>query len=96
MAPSLRPGDWLLVDPLAYRDTGPAVGDIVVAPDPREPGRLLVKRVGGVTADGTVELRGDAPDASTDSRTFGPLPASAVTGRAWARYWPLRRAGLLR
>jgi len=95
MVPTLSPGDWLLVDPLAYRDAGPAVGDIVVAPDPREPTRLLVKRVGGVIADGSLELRGDSPDASTDSRTFGLLPASAVTGRAWARYWPLRRVGLL-
>jgi nickel-type superoxide dismutase maturation protease len=96
MAPALRPGDWLLVDPLAYQEAGPAVGDIVVAPDPREPTRLLVKRVGGIAADGSLELRGDAPDASTDSRTFGLLPAAAVTGRAWARYWPLRRVGLLR
>jgi nickel-type superoxide dismutase maturation protease len=96
MAPTLRPGEWLLVDPLAYRDAAPAVGDIVVAPDPREPDRLLVKRVATVAADGSLELRGDAPDASTDSRTFGPLPSSAVTGRAWARYWPLRRVSLLR
>ncbi len=96
MVPTLSPGDWLLVDPLAYRDRGPAVGDIVVAPDPREPGRLLVKRVGGVATDGSLELRGDAPDASTDSRAFGPLPPSAVTGRAWARYWPLTRMGRLR
>ena len=96
MAPTLRPGDWLLVDPLAYRDTAPAVGDIVVAPDPREPARLLVKRVGGLAADGSLELRGDAPGDSTDSRVFGPLPARAVTGRAWARYWPLSRIGRLR
>ena len=96
MSPTLRPGDWLLVDPSAYRETGPAVADIVVAPDPREPARLLVKRVGGIAADGSLELRGDSPDASTNSRAFGPLPASAVTGRAWARYWPLSRIGLLR
>lgn len=96
MVPTLSPGDWLLVDPLAYRDRGPAVGDIVVAPDPREPARLLVKRVGRASSDGSLELHGDSPDASTDSRAFGPLPASAVTGRAWARYWPLRRIGLLR
>lgn len=95
MAPALRPGDWLLVDPSAYRETGPAVGDIVVAPDPREPARLMVKRVGGIAADGSLELRGDSPDASTDSRDFGPLPLAAVQGRAWARYWPPRRVGLL-
>ena len=96
MAPALRPGDWLLVDPLAYRDVPPAVGDIVVAPDPREPGRLLVKRVGGVprTAPSScVVMRPTHPPTHARS---GPLPASVVTGRVWARYWPLRRVGLLR
>ncbi len=96
MGPALKPGDWLLVDPLAYRERAPSVGDVVVAVDPRDPGRLLVKRVHRLTDDGHLELRGDAPDASTDSRTFGPLPASAVLGRAWARYWPLARLGRIR
>lgn len=95
MLPTLRPGDWLLVDPAPYVEYGPRVGDIVVAPDPRVPDRLLVKRVHAVAADGGLDLRGDASDASTDSRTFGPLPLVAVQGRAWARYWPLRRLGRL-
>lgn len=96
MGPTLRPGDWLLVDPLAYRGGPPAVGDIVVAADPRDAARLLIKRVRGISADGRLDLRGDAPDASTDSRTFGPLAASAVRGRAWARYWPISRLGRIR
>lgn len=93
MRPTLRPGEWLLVDPLAYRVGAPAVGDVVVVVDPRDPGRLLIKRVHHVAPDGGLELRGDAPEASTDSRTFGPLPASAVLGRAWARYRPISRIG---
>lgn len=96
MGPALRAGDWLLVDPRAYRDGAPAVGDVVVAADPRDPGRLLIKRVHQLTADGRLELRGDAPGTSTDSRIFGPLPTSAVLGRAWARYWPASRAGRIR
>ena len=96
MRPALRPGDWLLVDPLAYRDGVPVVGDVVVAADPRDPGRLLIKRVHQLAPDGGLELRGDAPEASTDSRTFGPLPASAVLGRAWARYRPISRLGRIR
>jgi nickel-type superoxide dismutase maturation protease len=84
MGPALRPGDWLLVDPLAQR---------VVSAHPSHPDRLLIKRIHGITGDGQLDLRGDAPDASTDSRTFGPLPASAVRGRAWARYWPVSRVG---
>jgi hypothetical protein len=26
--------------------------------------------------------------SSSDSRTFGPIRASDVIGRAWLRYWP--------
>ncbi len=95
MRPTLLPGDWLLVDPDAYRDHAPAVGQLVVLPDPRGAERLLVKRIVGILGDGRLELRGDAPEASTDSRTFGAVRADALAGRAWARYWPLRRAGPL-
>jgi len=32
---------------------------------------------------------------TNDSRTWGPIPVSSVTGRALLRYWPLTRAGTL-
>lgn len=48
MLPTLRPGDRLLVDPRAYRDRAPAVGDLVVLVDPADASRWLVKRVAGV------------------------------------------------
>ena len=87
----------LLADPDAYATVAPAVGDLVLVPDPREPARLLVKRVAEVH-DGGRELivAGDARDASTDSRAFGSVTASTVQGRPWFRYWPLRRIGRVR
>jgi len=94
MRPTLEPGDWLLVDPGAYRDTPPAVGDLVLVPDPREPSRLLVKRVAEVHDEGReLYVRGDAAAASTDSRTFGSVRTSGVEGRPWFRYWPPSRLG---
>jgi len=30
-----------------------------------------------------------------DSRRYGPVPVTALVGRAWLRYWPLSRIGLL-
>ncbi|MGZ6271640.1 MAG: nickel-type superoxide dismutase maturation protease [Candidatus Limnocylindrales bacterium] len=96
MRPGLVPGDWLLVDGDAYRDRLPRAGELVVVPDPRRPDRLLVKRVAEVLDDGRLELRGDAPEASTDSRTFGPVAPELVLGRAWARCWPPRRVGPVR
>jgi len=40
-------------------------------------------------------VRGDNPDASTDSRVFGPVRRRAVIGRAVYRYWPPARRGTL-
>ena len=95
MAPALLEGDRLLVVALPWR-AAPAPGAVVALPDPRAPGRLLVKRVTGVDRSrGTVEVRGDAPHASTDSRTFGPVPLASVVGRAVYRYGPPGRSGPL-
>ena len=36
-------------------------------------------------------LLGDAPAFSTDSRSFGPVPRSAIVARAWLVYRPVSR-----
>lgn len=96
MAPTLLPGDRLLVESSTFRRRRPQAGELVLAPDPREPARELVKRVAATDFDaGTLELRGDAPEASTDSRAFGAVPAATVQWRILARYWPPSRAGRL-
>ena len=94
MEPTFRDGDWLLVRRL---DRPPRAGDVVVATDPREPERLLVKRVRSVSDD-RLTIQGDHADPaeSTDSRQFGPIAASAVVGRPVLRYAPLSRFGVLR
>jgi len=53
MEPTLRDGEVLVVDRLAYRDAGPMRGEMVVA---RYRGELLVKRVVGLSGD-IVEVR---------------------------------------
>jgi nickel-type superoxide dismutase maturation protease len=96
MVPTLLPGDRLLV-----RRVGPLgrlrAGDLVTLRSPPGPGRppVLIKRVLQVDS-GTVDVRGDNPSASTDSRWFGPVPASAVTGKVLYRYAPAHRSGALR
>jgi nickel-type superoxide dismutase maturation protease len=96
MVPALLPGEWLLVERRTYTRRQPRVGEIVLAADPREPDRELIKRVVAVdTESGTLDLRGDAPDASTDSRTFGALPMTSVRWRVIARYYPPGRIGRL-
>lgn len=96
MSPTLEPGDWLLVDPDAFGHRTPRAGELVVVPDPREPGRVLVKRVAAADLDGRLLLAGDDRSASTDSRTFGAVAPSAVQGRPWFRVRPLSRLGRVR
>lgn len=91
MAPGLQPGDRLL----AVRGLDPRGGDIVTAADPRQRSRVLVKRVASVTRADGVELAGDNPGASTDSRTFGPVPLAMIQARVLWRYWPPPRRGCL-
>ncbi len=58
MEPTLKPGDWLLVDKLSYLgSSGPARGDIVVFNAPLEPKSEYVKRVAAVPGD-TVQIKG--------------------------------------
>jgi nickel-type superoxide dismutase maturation protease len=84
MAPTLLPGDRLLV---VRMHRAPRVGEVVLAPDPREPRRELVKRVAGVAAGG-IELRGDNVAASSDAR----VAPDRIRWRAVLRYWPTNRA----
>jgi signal peptidase I len=51
MEPTLLPGERVLVNRLAYRRHPPARGDVVLARDPREPKRLLIKRVAAIPGD---------------------------------------------
>lgn len=96
MEPTVMDGDWLLVDPLAYATRSPVVGGLVLAADPREPERVLIKRVVTIDPDGWLRLEGDDPDHSTDSRAFGAVDPATVSGAPWFRYWPPGRIGRLR
>ncbi len=91
MAPTLLPGERLLVERWTFRRRSPRAGDVVLARDPRQPSRELIKRVASVV-DGRVSLRGDGM-ATTDSRTFGTVPFSDIEWRVALRYWPVRRIG---
>jgi signal peptidase I len=96
MAPALRPGDLLL----AARNGSIGRGALVVVEHPERPGFELVKRVAalpGELAEGSLLgpdeywVTGDNRDASTDSRSIGPVRRSQIHGVVLFRYWPLRR-----
>lgn len=85
MEPAYSAGDRLLV---FTRGRKPRVGDVVVFLDPRESQDPIemVKRVAAVHGDGSVDVAGDNPAASTDSREFGPVPARLLRGRVLRKY----------
>lgn len=61
LAPSVNPGDWVLL----WRLTPPGFGDLVMCPDPSEPGQLVIGRIVGeggddltIDEDGSVNVNG--------------------------------------
>jgi signal peptidase I len=47
VAPSLRPGDWVIL----WRLTQPSVGDLVKCPEPNAPERIVIGRILGNASD---------------------------------------------
>ena len=90
MLPSFEAGDRVIAVPTRTV----ASGQVVALRDPTRPGRMLVKRIRSVSADG-IDVRGDNEQASTDSRNFGSVSPSALIGRVVYRYHPPERAGWL-
>lgn len=101
MHPTLSDGQVVLTLPAWARELLP--GRIVIVRDPRRPERQTVKRIDATAGgwatlpDGPgqvprdhVAVRGDDPAASTDSRTFGPVPVDLVERHVVARLWPPR------
>jgi signal peptidase I len=91
MEPALHAGDFVIVDRKAFSHRLPRPGDVILASDPREPSRTLVKRVTWVDLHGQLWLEGDNLEGSTDSRAFGSVPSRDLMGRVVFRYWPLLR-----
>lgn len=89
MRPTLLAGDRVV----AVRIRRGRPGDVVVLADPRDPARLLVKRVVTAGPEGHT-VAGDNQAASTDSRTFGPV--RHLQGRVLFRYYPPDRCGRVR
>ena len=59
-------------------------------------GDLIVKRVRSVVSSACLDVRGDNPSVSLDSRDWGCLPVGDVAGSPLLIVWPPSRVGLLR
>ena len=86
MTPAVAPGERVLVNRAAYWFGRPRTGDLVVVRDPRQPQRLLIKRIDGTVGRDAWSVLGDNAVASTDSRTFGPVSRELLVGKVLTRY----------
>ncbi|HEY2846331.1 MAG TPA: nickel-type superoxide dismutase maturation protease [Pyrinomonadaceae bacterium] len=81
MRPALEDDDVVLVE--RAREIG--VGDIVIAAHPFKQSVTVLKRVIRIGEDSRFELRGDDPDESSDSRSFGAIPREHIRGKVVCR-----------
>jgi nickel-type superoxide dismutase maturation protease len=81
MEPTLRSGDYVLVNRWAYRSRSPAAGEIVVLRNPEATGQFLIKRVMSGDPIAGFFVLGDNVAHSRDSRHFGMVPQHLILGR---------------
>jgi nickel-type superoxide dismutase maturation protease len=81
MFPTLKDGDFVLINPYAE----PKTGNIVLAQHPFKQSVKIVKRLKEITAEGRFFLVGDNLPESTDSRSFGAIARKDILGKVESR-----------
>ena len=89
MFPTLQEGDLVLVNPHAEYE----VGDIAVARHPFKQSVTIIKRIAKILPGERYILLSDNLDESSDSRSFGAIPAKDMLGKAEAIISEKRRRG---
>ena len=84
MRPLLTAGDEVLVDPQAYRNQPPCIGDLIVARHPTQAGLQIIKRIMSVQRNGDYQLLGDNVDSSQNSPCL--VPRKLILGRVTSRF----------
>jgi len=92
MRPALEPGDRLLVWQWSRRLEA---DQMIVFVEPERHLTISVKRIASVEPSGAVNVRGDNPNVSRDSRDYGPVARGQIVGRVVYRYLPGPRRGRL-
>ena len=82
MQPTLRPGDYVIVNRLAYLFGKPSKNDVIVLKHPQQKEKFLVKRIAEVR-DSEYFVLGDNTEFSQDSRHFGPIKRDMIVGKIW-------------
>lgn len=59
-------------------------------------GTFLAEGVDKVIPEGYYLPLGDNRSFSRDGREFGPVPVESIVGKAWLRYWPIKKIGFVK
>lgn len=59
-------------------------------------GTYLPESIEKTIPDGYYFVSGDNRPYSRDAREFGPVPYESIVGKAWFRYWPVNKTGLIK
>jgi nickel-type superoxide dismutase maturation protease len=89
MVPTLRNGDWLLVQYVRNAEADVREGDVVVLRHPLQQDLLIVKRA-VERREGGWWVLGDNTFVENDSREFGTVPDELVVARGRGRFRPPR------
>lgn len=81
MSPTLENGDTVFIKSANKIEKS----DIVLANHPYKKGVKILKRVAEITDDGKLNLIGDNPSESSDSRSFGKISLGDVIGKVTCR-----------
>jgi nickel-type superoxide dismutase maturation protease len=81
MAPTLEDGDLVYIE----QSVTTKIGDVVLAQHPYKQSVTMLKRITAIDENGRLELLGDNPSESTDSRTFGSVSIEYIKGKVVAR-----------
>lgn len=90
------PGDRVMVQGGRVYVNGNPLNEAYLPPEyTTSPGQFLREGMEYTVPDSSVFALGDNRGHSSDSRDWGPIPYQNIIGRAFFRYWPSSKVGLI-